>query len=95
MSSLGWNVVGVGVVIWAAILARSVALAGFGLDSLIETFASVIVVWQLMGTQRQRERTALRSIAAAFFALGLYILGQIIFTILARTHPAASVMGIV
>jgi len=94
-ATLGWNVVGVGIVIWAAILARSVALAGFGLDSLIEIFASVIVVWQLTGTQQQRERTALRSIGVAFFALGFYILGQIIVTILARTHPATSVMGIV
>ena len=45
--TLGWNVIGVVIVILAAIAARSVALAGFGLDSLIEIFASVVVVWQL------------------------------------------------
>ena len=45
--TLGWNVVGVVIVVLAAFAARSVALAGFGLDSLIEIFASVVVVWQL------------------------------------------------
>lgn len=43
-TTLGWNVVGTVVVVAAAIEARSVALAGFGLDSLIEIFASTIVV---------------------------------------------------
>lgn len=57
-STLAWNIVGVGLVVWAAVLARSVALAGFGLDSLVEIFASVIVVWQLTGTHHERERTA-------------------------------------
>jgi hypothetical protein len=68
-TTLGWNVVGTTVVIAAAIRARSVALAGFGLDSLIEIFASVIVVWQLTGAaDRDRERRALRLISFAFFA---------------------------
>jgi len=47
--TLGWNVVGSVIVILAAVAARSVALAGFGLDSLIEIFASLIVVWELTG----------------------------------------------
>jgi hypothetical protein len=58
--TLGWNVVGVVIVIFAAFAARSVALAGFGLDSLIEIFASVVVAWQLTGVHQQRERLALR-----------------------------------
>jgi len=41
--TLGWNVVGVIIVALSALAARSVALAGFGLDSLIEIFASVVV----------------------------------------------------
>ena len=52
----------------------SVALAGFGLDSLIEIFASVVVVWQLKGADEEREKPALRLIGGAF-SLGLYILG--------------------
>jgi divalent metal cation (Fe/Co/Zn/Cd) transporter len=93
--TLGWNVVGVVIVAVAAYNARSVALAGFGLDSLIEIFASVIVVWQLLGVNQQRERLALRLIGEAFFALALYILAQITVTLLTRTHPAPSIGGIV
>ena len=89
----GWNVVGVIIVMTAAYKARSVALAGFGLDSLIEIFASIIVVWQLLGVNQHRERLALSLIGAAFFALAAYILAQITVTLLTRTHPAPSIGG--
>jgi hypothetical protein len=74
--TLGWNVVGTIIVAAAAIEARSFALAGFGLDSLIEIFASVIVVWQLTGVDRSREGPALRLISTAFFLLAAYVLIQ-------------------
>lgn len=92
--TLGWNVVGAGIIIAAAIEARSVALAGFGLDSLIEIFASVIVVWQLKDIGHARERTALRLIGAAFFALALYVLVQAAYTLLSGSHPGQSPGGI-
>lgn len=92
--TLGWNVVGAVIVLTAAYNARSVALAGFGLDSLIEIFASVIVVWQLLGVNQYRERQALRLIGTAFFALALYILAQVTLTLLTGTHPATSMGGI-
>lgn len=93
--TLGWNVVGVILVILAAYIAHSVALAGFGLDSLIEIFASVVVVWQLRGINLKREHQALRLIGFAFLALVLYILAQLVVTLLTRTHPATSLGGIV
>ncbi len=93
-ATLGWNVVGVVVVVAAAVAAHSVALAGFGLDSLIEIFASVVVVWQLTGTHLDRERAALRLIGGAFFALAVYILGQTAYTLLTVSHPAPSPGGI-
>ena len=52
--TLGWNVAGVAVLAAAAITARSVALAGFGLDSAIEILASLVVVWELDGQQCRR-----------------------------------------
>jgi hypothetical protein len=62
-ATLAWNVAGTVIVLAAAVAARSVALAGFGLDSLIEIFASVVVVWQLRGEATpERERRALRLI---------------------------------
>lgn len=92
--TLGWNVVGVIIVVLAAYAARSVALAGFGLDSLIEIFASVVVVWQLRGVNLKRERLALRLIGIAFIALVIYIVAQLLVTLLTGTHPATSVGGI-
>jgi divalent metal cation (Fe/Co/Zn/Cd) transporter len=93
--TLTWNVVGTVVIIAAAVQARSVALAGFGLDSLIEIFASVIVVWQLKETQAGREATALRCIAAAFLALAVYVLVQSSYTLATGARPAPSISGIV
>jgi hypothetical protein len=49
-TTLGWNVAGIVVLAIAAISARSVALAGFALDSLIEIGASTVVIWELSGT---------------------------------------------
>jgi divalent metal cation (Fe/Co/Zn/Cd) transporter len=92
--TLGWNVVDVVIVVAVAIAARSVALAGFGLDSLIEIFASVIVVWQLKGVHQPRERRALRLIGGAFFALAMYILGQVAVTFLTGIRPSTSLRDI-
>jgi divalent metal cation (Fe/Co/Zn/Cd) transporter len=93
--TLGWNVVGVIIVVLAAYAARSVALAGFGLDSLIEIFASVVVVWQLRGVNLKRERQALRLIGIAFIVLVIYIVAQLLVTLLTGTRPATSVGGII
>jgi hypothetical protein len=59
-TTLAWNVVGIVALAIAAISARSVALAGFGLDSLIEIGASTVVVWELSGTGEDRQRRALK-----------------------------------
>ncbi|GHO48839.1 cation transporter [Ktedonospora formicarum] len=93
--TLGWNVIGVILVILAAYTARSVALAGFGLDSLIEIFASVVVVWQLTGVNLKRERMALRLIGIAFVLLVIYIVGQLLYTFLIGLHPITSVSGLI
>lgn len=47
--TLAWNVVGIVVLAYSAVMARSVALAGFGLDSLVEVGASTVVLWELSG----------------------------------------------
>lgn len=94
-ATLGWNVIGTAIVLVAAITARSVALAGFGLDSLIEIFASIVVVWQLTNAGVERERRALRLIGIAFLLLAAYILLQAAYSLLTRTHPHHSVAGMV
>jgi divalent metal cation (Fe/Co/Zn/Cd) transporter len=94
-TTLGWNVVGVVVLAWSAISARSVALAGFGLDSLIEIAASVVVVWELTGTGQSRQRRALRLIGGAFALLALYLVTQGVAVLLARRHAGHSIAGII
>jgi len=83
------------VLAWAAVAARSVALAGFGLDSLIEIGASVVVLWELKGDDEARQRRALRLIAIAFLALAGYLTVQSIVVLAAGYHPHHSVAGIV
>jgi divalent metal cation (Fe/Co/Zn/Cd) transporter len=92
--TLGWNVVGTVVLIAAAIGSGSVALAGFGLDSLIEIGASTVVIWQLKDTTDSRERRALRLIAFAFMGLAAYITVQAAVTLLGASHPRHSTVGI-
>jgi divalent metal cation (Fe/Co/Zn/Cd) transporter len=94
-TTLVWNVVGVMIVVLAAFSANSVALAGFGLDSLIEIFASVVVIWQLKGVNQSREKLALRLIGTAFFVLALYVLIQSARTLLTQEYPGTSIPGIV
>jgi divalent metal cation (Fe/Co/Zn/Cd) transporter len=94
-ATLSWNVVGSVVVLGAAVAARSVALAGFGLDSLIEILASMVVVWQLRGGERDRERRALRIIGGAFIALAVYVAAQSTYTLATRSKPHHSPAGIV
>ena len=94
-ATLGWNVIGVVVLAITAITARSVALAGFGLDSLIEIGASVVVVWELSGTGEQRRRRALRLIAIAFVLLACYLLVQSTLVLAAGFHPHHSLIGII
>lgn len=94
-ATLGWNVVEIGFFVYAAYIARSVALAGFAIDSFIEIFASVVVVWQLKGTANEaQERRAVRMIGGAFFLLAIYIAGQAIVTVAADIRPAESLLGI-
>jgi hypothetical protein len=75
-ATLGWNVAGIIILAIAAVAARSVALAGFGLDSLIEIGASAVVIWELSGTGAQRQRRGLHLIGYAFAALAVYLLIQ-------------------
>ena len=94
-ATLGWNVVGSVVVLAAAFSARSVALAGFGLDSLIEIIASLVVIWQLQELHIvARERWALRIIGVAFLLLASYIAAQSIYVLVAGSRPHQSLLGI-
>jgi divalent metal cation (Fe/Co/Zn/Cd) transporter len=93
--TLGWNVAGIIVLAVAAVAARSVALAGFGLDSLIEIGASTVVIWELSGTGEDRQRRGLRLIGYAFAGLAVYLLVQSTVVLAVGYRPRHSVLGIV
>lgn len=93
-TTLGWNAAGIVVLGYAAVTARSVALAGFGLDSLIEIGASAVVVWELSGAGQDRQRRALRLIGIAFAALAAYLAVQSTWVLIAGFHPRHSPTGI-
>jgi divalent metal cation (Fe/Co/Zn/Cd) transporter len=92
--TLGWNVVGIVVLAITAIAARSVALGGFGLDSLIEIGASTVVIWELSGTGHDRQQRALKLIGAAFALLAAYLAVQSTIVLAAGYRPAHSPAGI-
>ncbi|RAG80554.1 cation transporter [Streptacidiphilus pinicola] len=93
-ATLAWNVVGIVVLTIAAVAAQSVALAGFGLDSLIEIGASTVVIWELSGTGEERQRRALRMIGVGFSLLATYLLVQSTVVIATGFHPRHSTLGI-
>ena len=92
--TLAWNVVGVAVLAVAAVRARSVALGGFGLDSLIEIGASTVVIWELGGTGKARQRRALHAIGWMFIVLAVYLAIQSTWVLATRFHPHHSTVGI-
>jgi divalent metal cation (Fe/Co/Zn/Cd) transporter len=93
-TTLAWNVVGVVVLAVAAVAASSIALASFGLDSLIEIGASTVVVWELTDTAASHERLALRLIGWSFFAIAAYIAMQASYLLAVGDHPHTSYLGI-
>jgi divalent metal cation (Fe/Co/Zn/Cd) transporter len=93
-ATLAWNTVGLVVLAATAVAARSVALAGFGLDSLIEIGASTVVIWELSGTGARRQRRALRMIGVAFGLLAVYLVVQSTLVLVTGFHPGRSPLGI-
>jgi len=95
-ATIAWNVVEVGITISLGIAARSLALVAFGLDSVVEVFASLVVLWQLRGdrTSTSRVRLALRLVAAAFVALGLFLVVASGLRLLAGAEVDESPIGI-
>lgn len=92
--TLGWNVIGVVVLVAAAVAAHSVALAGFGFDSFLEIGASAVVMWELSGTGPERQRRALRLIGLGFLTLAVYLTVQSAVVLATQFEPHPSPIGI-
>lgn len=86
-----------GAAIVAALIAGSVALLGFGLDSLIELASASIIIWRFTGSRSQSEtaeRRAQQLIAGCFAALALYLFYDGIRTLADGSHPSTSWLGV-
>ena len=92
--TITWNAVEAIVAVWAGITAGSIALVGFGLDSVIEVFAATVVVWELRGVGEERERRALRLIAVSFFVLATYVTAEAVRDLIVGSEAGESTVGI-
>jgi divalent metal cation (Fe/Co/Zn/Cd) transporter len=92
-----WHLVEFAIAVGAGIAAGSIALIGFGADSLIEASSGLVVVWlftgRRLGSQRA-ERRAQQLVAASYALLVTYIVVEATRTLIGGDHPAASWVGI-
>ncbi|MBA3359901.1 MAG: cation transporter [Acidimicrobiia bacterium] len=93
--TIGWNAIEGVIAVGAGIADGSLALVGFGLDSFIEVFAGVVVLWQLRGVAEKREASALRLIALTFFVLAGYVVAEGVRDLLTGNEAGESTVGIV
>jgi len=93
----GWHVIEFAIALAAGIAAGSVALVGFGIDSLIELLAGGVIVWLFSGgrgSSHTAERRAQQLIAASYGILVVYIGVEAIRDLLGSHHPGVSWAGI-
>lgn len=94
-ASVIYNIIEAVIAISAGIVAGSVALIGFGLDSLVEVSSGLIVLWQFRHKiPASRERRALRLMAISFFALAAYVAFEAVRALTGGAEPQASGVGI-
>lgn len=93
--SVTYNVIEAIVAITAGVAAGSVALVGFGLDSIVEVSSGLIILWQFSHKMPEtRERQALRLLAVSFFALAAYVGFESARALIFGSDPDASAVGI-
>lgn len=101
--TVGWNVIEAFIAIGAGLLAGSVALIGFGVDSGVEVISAIGLLWRLrkagphaeVGEETAAERRALFVVAATFFLLAAYITYDAVTALIQREEPLTSPVGIV
>jgi divalent metal cation (Fe/Co/Zn/Cd) transporter len=92
-----WHLIEFGIAIGAGIAAGSVALIGFGADSLVEGLAGLVIVWLFTGSRLHAataERRAQRLVAAGYVILAVYIVAEALRTLVGGEHPGTSWIGI-
>jgi cation diffusion facilitator family transporter len=98
-----WNVLEAAVALTAGVISGSVALIGFGIDSLIEVLSAVALLWRLLRAgpnaseeeTGRAERTALLLVGLTFFLLGGYLAVEAISTLATASVPDTSTVGLI
>lgn len=95
--SLAWMAAEGAIGVVAGVLAGSIALVAFGLDSAIEGFASLVIVWRFTGSRlhsEQAERRAQKLVAVQFFVLAPYVAFEAVHKLVGSAEPETSLLGI-
>jgi len=94
-TSVTYNAIEAVIAVSAGLVAGSVALVGFGLDSVVEVSSGLIIVWQFRHSLPEtRERQALRLIAVSFFALAAYVTAESVRALFDNGQADPSPIGI-
>jgi len=100
--TVGYNILEGVVSIAAGVMAGSIALVGFGLDSFVESLSGLIMVWRFTGArerseedEERRERKAAKLVGWTFFLLGAYVAYESVHKLWTGEHPEPSILGIV
>jgi hypothetical protein len=100
-ATIGWNSLEAVIAIVGGILAGSIALVGFGLDSVVEVASAIVIVWRLSQrsadhvAQERAERRAVRLIALSFFGIAAYVTVDAVSALLGlRDEPQRSPLGL-
>jgi divalent metal cation (Fe/Co/Zn/Cd) transporter len=95
-ATMAWMIAEAAIAITAGVITASIALVGFGLDSVIELMSAGIVIWQLRGeiAGQNRQTRAIRLIGVTFFALAAYLAVAGIRDLVTGAQPRESVPGL-
>lgn len=93
--TIAWNVFEGIVCVAIGLFSGSIVLVAYGLESGVEVFASSMVVWDLKGAKKKREKIALKLIGGAYFIVSLYIFIDAVTSLLSGKHPDKSISGII
>jgi divalent metal cation (Fe/Co/Zn/Cd) transporter len=94
---VGWHGIEAAIAVGAGLVAGSIALVGFGADSLIESVAGVILLWRFTASRaasEEAEQRAQKLIALSFYAIAVYVGFEALRTFIAAEQPEASWVGI-
>ena len=94
--TIGWNMMEAVVAIGAGWFSRSIALVGFGVDSLIESLSGSVLLWRLSSSAHgeSREKIAFKLVGISFLILSVYVAFDAIKSLLAHEPPHTSFVGI-